>query len=141
MLALSSHLSPPAPHLHSATGAPSPSRVSRELLSSTSLATPEGPTSGGAPRRMTYVRGCQVAWAWAGEAEPPAQGCSLGRLGAGWGSVPVLAAGVQWVVRQRPRPSKVWSQVWPGVWARTCSGGHLGGRPGQGTSARRPEGG
>lgn len=40
----------------SVTGGPSHSPASRGLQSSTFPATPEGPTSGGAPRKMMYVR-------------------------------------------------------------------------------------
>lgn len=46
----------PAFPLLSVTGGPSHSPASRELQSSTFPATPEGPTSGGAPRKMMYVR-------------------------------------------------------------------------------------
>lgn len=47
----------------SVTDDPSHSPVSRELLSSTFPAMPEGPTSGGAPRKTMYVSGCWVVWA------------------------------------------------------------------------------
>ena len=52
---------------------PSHSPVSRELPSSTFPAMLEGPTSGGAPRKMTYVLGSWVAWAQAGCEYPPLQ--------------------------------------------------------------------
>lgn len=48
----------------SVMGARFPSRVFRELLFSTFPAMPEGPTSGGAPRKMMYVWALRwVGWA------------------------------------------------------------------------------
>lgn len=52
----------PAFLLCSVMGDPSHSLASRGLLSSTFPAMPEGPTSGGAPRKMMYVLGSWVAW-------------------------------------------------------------------------------
>lgn len=69
----------------SVTGDPSHCPVSRELLSSTFPAMLEGPTSGGAPRRTMYVRGCWAAWARA--------------QGRGWG----------WGPERRPLREPRWS--------------------------------
>lgn len=110
----------------SVTGAPSPSPVCRELQSSTSPATPEGPTSGGAPRRMMYVRGCRAARGWAGEdrvarevaplgaeAEPPALGVLCGRAGGWTGQRPCAGRGgaVERETAPQPQVGQVWSQV------------------------------
>ena len=55
---------------HSVMGDPSHSPVSRGLLSSTFPAMPEGPTSGGAPRKMMYVWGFWVAGPKLGVGDP-----------------------------------------------------------------------